>query len=1191
MSLYTQWGRVDVSTTDSEINSVASSGDQSPDEVVEELARMALAGHYCSLPKAYETNQMLRRRGLARRPLASETAAASSPSTSTAIGPSPLLSARTNTRAGNSAGPRSPSPRVALQRSELLRYMPSHSRGTAAMNGEADDANDVSRALARMYRHLTRKYGVERHKEAADATSAAVASYGGAGENDGHDEGAVKDLLKKPKQRRKPDMVARARLLTKSTAQEQRQTEKYQKVKDRAEEARKNPRRVRVPPRAVALGRRLFLAAQEKRRMVKEMQDAQQKKAREEEKRACTFHPSISPYAERFAATGGYCSLEDRLEDQAVREEELQRVRLDRVVELEKECTFQPTLSVGTEELIAHQRRRRSQMRGRSRSRSRSRSRRRRNSSDPSLPSHEPFEPCERLYRDGAERLLRQQIRLHRATAKQQKHVVGGRLRLSTGEVDDIANRFEAWAASREKRQAHMRDEVDRQSREGWRAAASSVVSKVVGGTAGVTRVLNRSPSAKSASTARPTDSPCMPRCGREEEGDGESGSAAYAAFQAPPMHANCCSSPVSHAFEYETSKLSSKAAKAVPQLFSATRTSTMPRSSAHAITQDDYVTEDSPLDSAARKEQLRIHLGALFYKYAVAPTSSTVSLAEVKNQIRCYYPEDLGVAAALSSSFDDEQQRLSKREFMAALARYIAESGPQPWCMPQQRSCHDGDSRPRRSCTLARDRCRDPACATTAARGDLFECLCAPTSFLGSTAGEERSAVAAAAAVATHPQAPIRNAHGSSADAPSWCARPAGSSSQARAVTPPNSAGKSKELSLPTEVAPVVTPSADRKPLRTHIYHRSRRTDAPSVPPALEQRAAQTSTEVKAERLRSAASTPAAGAPRTASAEATTKPKKQRSTSLSTSLEKTSAMQREHAYRGQAERRRQSMEHTKATAASRRSSHVEEVKFSFQPTLNRLSVALSDVSLEKRMLYARELQLRRQELQVMRALVLKEAGGTGGDLPVTSYSAAAITRSSGGHTAAPTSCVAGAKTGDASDDVQNVGLQKNVRTLSKRRYTPPRSSFCGDESDSGDASCAVQGQDSTSIDVSSLSSTTGQGERSRATASKGPSPAREEPSPAEKLKSGTLEEVHCPPIAALSPSDGAPDTDGNSDNVSMAAHGKDAISQVPPTPAPQTTVSHFHTTKPERAVLAFDDALMPRRAARQLQRVQRASP
>ncbi|KPA86496.1 hypothetical protein ABB37_00644 [Leptomonas pyrrhocoris] len=1154
MSLYTRRDRVDVSTSDSEINSVASSGVQSPDEVVEELARMALAGHYCGNPMTYETNQMLRGHGLARRPGASEI---------TAAGPSPPLTAKQPPRGGTTAALHSLSSHVSPQRTPFYPRRLTPRAGTMTPTVEPEMADDVSRALGRMYRHLAREYAAEMQKEAADATAAAASTGGGgAGKNDSDDEVAAADPPKKPKQRQKSTSPALTRLLAKSKVQELRQTEKYHKIKDRAEEARKHPKRIHVSQKAVELGRRLYLGAQEQRRILKEMQDEQEKKAATEERKACTFQPSISRYAERLASSGAYCTLEDRLEDQAVYDEERQRLRFERAVESEKECTFRPALSVGTEQLIARQRRRHSQRRRKSRSRSRSRSHRGRNSSARTLPSHEPFDPGERLYRDGAERLLRQQIRLRRAAAKQQRHVVGGQLRLSAEKADDLAHRFDTWAVSREQRQAQLRDAVERETRDGSHAASRRTGEEA----AGATRGLNRSPSAKSASTARPKSSPFVSRGDQEGEGEGDSHSTTRTSLRAPPLPSDSLAPAASRASAHGVNGHNNRAAPeataigVVPLRFFATAGSTKPHSGADSSTQGDSSTEALSLDPAARKAQLRIRLGALFYKYAVAPTSSTVSLAEVKHQVSCYYPEDWGVAAALSSSFDDEQQRLPKNEFMAALARYIAQNGPQPWCMPQQRRRDGGNGHPHGSPTPTSDKSYAPAATAAAARGDFLERLNAPTSSLGSSAKEEQTSAAAAAA--TRLQAAIGSAGSSHVDVPSSrSATPTDSVRQAGVGILPRNGGQGREGSLSAEVAPASSLAVDHKPLRTHIYHRSRGIAGSSGSPAPGRQATETPVEVTPTNGPNVDSTGGLTAPHSASADTATRPKEQRSAPRTASPEKGPAAQLVQGYQGHVQRHRRSMTGIKSGVESAGSGERDE-NCTFQPTLNRRSVELSSVNLEKRLLYARELQLRRQQLQMLRASVLKAADD---DYSVASCSRAPASPGSATNNAAASSTprAANLKTRGA----RRAGLPKSARTPPKPQLTPPRAS----SGDGGDVSSAAQVR-SPSINVSSLSSTTAAGEHSGATVSNRPSPARKGPCPTEELKSFTLAGPLDPQSPTRLSTNGAGETPSDSAAVVPAA-------------------SRFRATKPDKAVLAADDVVTPRHAARRQQNLNRTAP
>lgn len=1223
MSLYTRRGRVDVSTSDSEINSIASSGDQSPDEVVEELARMALAGHYFGSPKVYETNEMLRGHGLARRPHAYDTAALS-PSTvasttpissAAAAGPSPPLSPRREPRSGATSRASRQRTRSTQQRQQ--QQLPFSSRGTAARMAnanslEADKTADVSRALARMYRHIAREYAAEikkveeeEEKEGGAGRDGRGGADGNASGVDGSDDGAAAggDRPKKSKsQRRKPDELARARLLAVSKVQELRKVEKYHKIKDREEEARKNPKpRPRVPQKAVILGRRLYLEAQEKRKNVKEMQDEQEKQRKAEERKACTFHPSISRYADRLAAAGAYYTLEDRLEDQAVHDEELQRLRVERAVALEKECTFHPTLSLGTQELIAKQRRRRSSRR-RSRRRSWSSSSRRRRSSTASAPSHEPFEPGERLYREGAERLLRQQIRQRRAAARQQHHVVGGQLRLTAEEVRDLASRFEAWAASREQRQAQLRDEVDRLAREG---------SSVAGAAAGPTRVLSRSPSGRTASTARPKNSPFSSRDdgyadSHEKEEEKEEGkenneihgeSLACTLSQSPPIRSGCLSFSVSR----------TSAAQQANHHHQYSRNRADFCTTNH---EEDDISERAQLDPTTRKQQLRIRLGALFYKYAVSPIATTVSVAEVKQQTQCYYSEDSGVAAALAESFDDEDQRLSKHEFMAALARYVAHHGPQPWCLPAQSS-----NRSHHTPSNASDLPIVRATTTAAAPGGFFARLNAPLGSVGSSARETEET--RAALPAAQPRSSARSAAGSNVGSPSRFVTPADSIETAGDASAAAAFSLNEVAAAPVALSPV---SAGHRPLRTHIYRRSRRSASavsaqgqtgdeeksasaetalrsvanvdtaavsnarPSLSPAEAAPAASASASA-------AAVTETAGtetSPSPPAAAAAVQRARRRLAAHAIPPDKVQAAQLVHGYQGHVERHRRCVERAKTSVtAAENSKHPskddEEKECTFHPTLNRHSVALSDMNMEKRMLYACELQLRRKELQLLRASVLKAAenGGTEA-VPVTATFAA-------GADCATTPCARTPK-----KRAQQEGTSPHHNSMK----TPPKPGLPASRSPMS------QGQ-SPSIDLSSFSSATAQGDRSGATVSSGSSAPREELGATTKNPpADTLTEAQLPPssdrdgdgdalgVVACTPvllKQAAGKADSNcSRDFTTAAAASDA-SDLHVVPAPSSSKPHFYTTKPPNAILASDDALTPRHtSSRHQQRAQK---
>ncbi|TPP44669.1 Splicing factor 3B subunit 10 (SF3b10) family protein [Leishmania donovani] len=811
MSLFTQRGRVEVSSGDSEPDSIASTVVDSADELIEGLARMALAGHYSGGPRAYETNQLLQ-----------------------------------------GSGDRTQHGFIETGDAHALRDHYSSS---------------LSSMRAKMYRHLAREY-LRGNSSVYHAP------------------------------RRKPDEQAQSRLLKPNQAQLARQVEKYERCKRRDEEARRYPKPVRVPAEAVKRGTRLFLEAQARADNVKLAQEAQARQKAAQETKECTFHPSVSAYAARFAAGGAYYPLESRLEDQAAHDEKRLRMRLERMVEREKECTFKPTLSPGTEELMSNRSRR------------------------ASPPRHEPFEPGERLYRDGGERLLRQQVRLQRAAAEEQRHVVGGGLTLSHADAQQLADRFTAWAAARAANREELRIALEQQERETPRAAAKREATAGRGG--GALR------SRSSSNSKGPTTAPRFAQLARS--GSGSAYPAATDASAPLPLKINNdFASPAGSMRAYvENDNL---AASRVPSdracspwlpsdaVCPATATSS-PRSLAAPAA-------CPAANVSVHKELLRIRLGALFYKYAVSPTANAVCLAQVKQQVRCYYPEDSGIAAALASSFADRQQPITKTEFMAALARYVAQYGIQPWCLPH--------------------------------RSDPNAIVAVPYSPSDSSAADSAGAVTSNGLVSSGDSLGAMDGD-APVSTPPW-GRGTGAVSSAP--------GRRSEIGC-SVVAPATAHASegasDEKPARTHIYtvpvqaDCSPPTSAPAtVTPSC---AAKASVANTAATLRREASAGKSREPRCGSSQSRVASKDTPPTKIPTA-----AADFVRGYEDHVQRRRRAVDRARAASEAGQKKASEEC--TFRPTLTPRSVVLSEMNMEKRMAYARELQLRRPDLYSLSSSVL----------------------------------------------------------------------------------------------------------------------------------------------------------------------------------------------------------------------------
>ncbi|KAG5491313.1 hypothetical protein JIQ42_01212 [Leishmania sp. Namibia] len=919
MSLFTHCGRVEVSSGDSELDSIASSIAGSADELIEELARMALAGHYGGAPSEYETSQLLQGRGMARRPREA---------THTRLSVGSLLQPTSSSGASSSTPPFY----QARARSSTL----GGSSLSQVTHGDVDEAENDARALEKMYRRLARQYQRERHSVDCAASATKPAGSGTRVYNvpkaDRTFSVLTNAVAPARMTRRELDERIRSRLSGPSESQLARRVEKYERRKEREEEARKQPKRVRVSAEAVKRGTRLFLEAQKRANNVKRIQEKQARQKAAEEKRECTFHPSVSKYAAQLAAGGAYHSLESRLENQAAHDEKRLRLRFERAVELDKECTFKPTLSPGTEELMPILRRRRQRRHLRRSLRTpggeRSRSSRR---GCMSSAGHEPFEAGERLYRDGGERLLRQQVRLQRATAKEQRHVVGGGLRLSHADAQQLADRFTAWAAARAANREELRLALEQQMCETGQAAAKREAS-----TRQADGVLRR------GSSSNLDGSTSAPRLAKLA-GSGWGGSEPAAAGAMAPLPVctdhfyalpNVSSRGGGAASYPEASREPSNTARAA-RCPSDADVVARPANALRSLKSSSAPATSPAVDLAVHKELLRIHLGALFYKYAVFPTATAVCLAQVKQQVRCYYPEDFSIVAALASAFANEQQLITKTDFMAALARYVAQYGIQPWCLPHRSVPNAIANVPYGSKTSS-----DTSTVAAAASNDLVS-------------SSDASEMMNDDAVVT---------------TPSWTGTRTSSGAQGCPI-------EADCLLVTPTTSRTSKGASEEKPLRTHIYSfppypgDSQPTPAPAaVTPSRGQRASMETAPTAA--LRCAAAdkskeTPCDGCPSSV-------------LSKHTRQGKTPAMTAElvRGYEDYVQRQRRAIDRARAASGAGQLKAGEVC--AFRPTLTPRSVMLSEKNLEKRMAYARELHQRQRNLHLLHTAVLAEQSGKG---------------------------------------------------------------------------------------------------------------------------------------------------------------------------------------------------------------------
>ncbi|KAG5466994.1 hypothetical protein LSCM1_01172 [Leishmania martiniquensis] len=920
MSLFTHPGRVEVSSGDSELDSIASSIADSADELIEELARMALAGHYSGAPRAYETNELLQGRGMVRRP---RDVAYPRPS----VGPP---------RQPTSSSPASSSGPPSYQGRERSNTRDASS-WPQCVPYDADEAERDACALEKMYRRLAREYrgGARSVGPAASPTKAAgTGKHRYTVANGDSAWPPLSDAAAAARRtNRRLDERAQLRLAVLSKAPLARRAEKYERRKEREAAARRHPKPLRVSAKAVKRGTRLFLEAQERANNTRRMQESLARQKAAQEKRECTFHPSVSNYAAQLAADGAYCSLESRLANQAAHDEKRLRLRLEREVELEKECTFKPTLSPGTEELlpILRCRRERRHLRRTLRTSGCERLRRSRRGRV-SSPTHEPFEAGERLYRDGGERLLRQQVRLQRMTAKEQRHVVGGGLRLSHADAQQLADRLTAWAAACAMNREELRLALEQQEREPAYAGAKREVP--TGQVDGLP--LRRAASNLNGSVFAP---PLAKLPGSDR---GSSGPATSAAMVPPPLRSG---------HYYAPSKTSARGCSAAQhpevslEALNRARPVRLHADAAFVATGAGAIrSQASPsaparspaVDVSVQKELLRIHLGALFYKYATFPTATAVCLAQIKQQVRCYYPEDSGIVAALASSFTKEQELITKTDFMAALARYVVEHGIQPWCLPHRSVPNAFVNEPYSSRTSSH-----PSSAAAVATSDSVS-----SSDLSHTLSND-------AVVST----------------PSWT----GTRTSSGAPDLRNEVD-CWAVALATEGA--CKNETKEKPLRTHIYaaplypHCSPPTRAQAVPTPKLGEETGVGTALTATRRGVAADKPK---------ETTCDGSQSRALSKRTRPLLTSTVTAElvRGYEDYVQRQRRAIDRARAASGEGRNKLGEIC--TFRPTLTPRSVMLSDRNLEKRMAYARELHLRKHRLHLLHTAVLAEQSGKGG--------------------------------------------------------------------------------------------------------------------------------------------------------------------------------------------------------------------
>lgn len=583
-------------TSYSSYSSGAASSSASSDAAVEALAYRALAGKYAGLPQQYETIEMLRGHLMTRRPPEHM----------------PL-----------SAGGLWPQRRPAGRRGVRVS-------STATSLRSAQEAEEA--ALQRMYRRLSRLQ-VGKRPAPGTALSSSCASDG--------EVAPVEQQTKPAAPRRKPDKNAQERLLTLNVTTKAKQQEKYWKVKEREMEERKRPKRIRMSEAAMLTGKRLFQSYVSTQNGIKAMREEQKEREEKAEKEQCTFHPTISSFAEQMAFERGYQSLASRYADPRQLEAK-QRRRLEFEAAKQTECTFQPVISRRTQKLMEERCQRRSASRSQ-RSRSSSRAR-----------CHEPFEPGERLYREGGERLLRQQIRRRRAEAKEEVMVVGSGVVLSQEAAQDLVHRFDAWRKKKERNIGDLRRTLTMQERR-------RESSKNLGSTAVSLGRTDPSPALTATPLSQSIPSVPLKATGTADVRRASTGSSRRASTieaTVPP------SSIPASVRETSPPKLTSLDAFGFVS----------------PLTPLALPSAFTPLSDSQKKQRRLIRFGAIFFKYAIPPHASAVPLEAVREHARLCYPEDAGLVAALSTIFSDDRLPLTKQDFVAALASFEDNHGPQPW-------------------------------------------------------------------------------------------------------------------------------------------------------------------------------------------------------------------------------------------------------------------------------------------------------------------------------------------------------------------------------------------------------------------------------------------------------------------------------------------------------------------------------
>lgn len=408
-----------------------------------------------------------------------------------------------------------------------------------------------------------------------------------------------------------------------------------EKYEDRAlREQMEKVKPVRVSEAATRAGQRLHLQAKAQHKEQEKVREAQRERDKEAEEQF-TFQPTITPLAHQLA-TQGYRTVEDRAEDYKLQKEEQERRRIElQVAEMHKH-PFRPTLSKGTRAIVEERR-------SASRSRDRSRSGGRRGNRSRSRPLDD--DAGERLYRDGGERLLRQQLRRRLVDLDAGRNVIGHNVKLTRGRQCEVNERLDAWQRTREGNVASLREDAERLAREGQlprssvpSAEVAAAVERLVPGSsqpAARPRPVNRASSqpARTASKNSVKRAAKEPTAATRQETDGVS--PVPSASPVVPLPAVRC----------------------------------------------DPFARFTAKQKAVYDELRAIRFGALFYKYTAGSATDVVALAKIQRMIDVMYPEDAGVLEAIESSMGDNPKiSVAKDGFIAALMAYERQHGPQPW-------------------------------------------------------------------------------------------------------------------------------------------------------------------------------------------------------------------------------------------------------------------------------------------------------------------------------------------------------------------------------------------------------------------------------------------------------------------------------------------------------------------------------